>query len=822
MAHLKPVLLLLAVALFFPLAARSADTEQQAIATAGNRIVEVTVDPKSIQLNGRNERFGILVHGKTAAGNFIDLTRSSRFQARTPELVSVSARGRVRGLRDGKGLIEVEAANSKHEVEVTVAQTGIPRRFNFEDDITPLFSRFGCNSSGCHGKAEGQNGFKLSVFGYDPSADYKALVMESRGRRISAGAPEHSLLLLKLSGTMPHGGGPRIHPGTPEFETIRDWIAAGVPFGDAKDPKVESIEIVPRERILSTGAQQQLRVMASYNNNGRKIDVTHLAQFQSNNESLARVDEDGLVSVGEIPGQAAVMARYMGSVAVFHGVIPRSEPIAEYPQLPEHNFIDQLVHAKLKKLNVRPSDLADDAEFLRRVYLDVIGTLPTAAEARKFLTDQRSNRRARLVDELLERPEYADYWALKWADLLRVDRQVLAHKEAYSYYKWIRDQISSNKPYDRIVGELLTAEGPLAEVPQGNFYKVFQKPGDVASTLSQVFLGVRIACAECHHHPFDRWSQTDYYGMQAFFQPVSRKKVSLGEMLSSEGNPETKNPRTGEKVYPHTLGAKPPSANPPGELRKLLADWFTAPENPWFSRNLANRLVAHFFGRGLVEPVDDVRATNPPSNPELLDALGAHVATTGFDLKQVIRTITASRTYQLSSRPNETNARDEQNYSRALFKRLPAEVLLDAICQATGIGEKFGGVPYGSRAIQLWDSDVAHYFLKLFGRPVRKTACECERNAEASIAQVLHLLNSPEIQAKLSHESGALAKLERTIPENSALVEELYLTCYSRFPTDKEREVAERHMRVSNASRRAAVEDLQWSMINSLEFIFNH
>jgi hypothetical protein len=813
-------LTLLILALLLPLNLRCEEAAGAGNSRTADPIVEVIVDPKSIQLSGRSDRFGILVHGKTASGDFVDLTRTAHFSSKTPELVSVT-KGRVKALADGKGFVEVEAAGFKHEVEILVRETSAPRRFNFEDNITPLLSRFGCNSSGCHGKAEGQNGFKLSVFGYDPQADYKALVVESRGRRISAAAPDQSLLLLKLAGTMPHGGGPRIHAGTPEFETMRDWIAAGVPFGSAQDPKIEGIEITPRERILSTGSQQQLRVVASYSN-GRKVDVTHLAQFQSNNESLARVDDDGLITVAEVPGQAAVMARYMGTVAVFPVLIPRTERITDYPKLAEHNFIDRLVHQKLRKLNIRPSDLSADAEFLRRIYLDLIGTLPTAAEARRFLSDVRPDRRARLVDELLKRPEYADYWALKWADLLRVDRQILGHKDAYAYYKWIRDEISANRPFNQTVGELLTAEGPLAEAPQGQFYKIFQKPGDMASTLSQVFLGVRIACAECHHHPFDRWGQSDYYGMQAFFQPVSRKKGSRGDVLQVEGNPETKNPRTGEKVYAHALGTKMSSEKIEGDPRRLLAEWFTSPQNPWFARNLANRLAAHFFGRGLVEPVDDVRATNPASNPELLEALAAHVVETKFDIQQVIRSITASRTYQLSSHPNETNQRDEQNYSRALFKRLPAEVLLDAICQTTGIGEKFGGVPSGFRAIQLWDSDVSHYFLKLFGRPVRKTACECERNAEASIAQVLHLMNSPEIFGKLSHESGAVAKIEKAIPQDSALIEELYLNCFNRFPTDDERRIGENYLRAGSLNRRAAAEDLQWRMLYSLEFIFNH
>ncbi|MBI2949622.1 MAG: DUF1549 domain-containing protein [Verrucomicrobia bacterium] len=700
-------------------------------------------------------------------------------------------------------------------------QAAQPRSFNFENDISPLLNRFGCNASSCHGKAEGQNGFKLSVFGYDPAADHKALTMESRGRRVFPAAPEQSLLLQKMSGAMPHGGGTRILPGTAEYEIVRDWIAAGAPFGQTSDPKVKEIEVNPTERVLSMKARQPLRVTAIYSDD-RRADVTHLAQFQSNNEVVARVDEEGLISVADVPGQAAIMARYLSSVAVSQILVPRAETLGPFPTLPEFNFIDRLVDQKLKKLNIRPSELSEDAEFLRRVYLDIIGTLPTPTEARRFLMNPRVDRRARLVNELLERPEYADYWALKWADVLRVDRQVLGHKDAYAYYRWIRERIASNTPFDKMVRELITAEGPIDETPPANFYKLFSKPGEMASTLSQVFLGVRIACAECHHHPFDRWSQSDYYGMQAFFQPVSRKKGPVGEMLLVTGQPEARNPRTGEMIRPHPLGGVTPPTDTNADLRRSLAAWFTAAENPWFARNLANRLVAHFLGRGLVEPVDDLRATNPPSNPELLDALARHAVEAQFDVKSLIRTIAASRTYQLASHPNETNEPDEQNYSRALFKRQPAEVLLDAVCQTTGTGEKFPGVPAGYRAIQVWDSDVSHYFLKLFGRPVRKTACECERNAEASIAQVLHLLNSPQVHAKLTHEQGSVARLTGLNPDNGKLTEELYLTFYSRFPTAKERRSAEKYLTESGSDRRHAAEDLAWSMLNSIEFVFNH
>jgi len=700
------------------------------------------------------------------------------------------------------------------------AKIAAPRQFNFENDISPLLTRHGCNASQCHGKAEGQNGFKLSVFGYDALADWRAFTAESKGRRTSSAAPEQSLFLAKASGTMPHQGGARIPAGTADYETIRAWLAAGAPFGSTNDARVVKVELEPREKILTPGAKLQLRVNATYSD-GRKADVTRYCVFQSNNDSLAKVDEHGAVVIGSLPGQTSIMARYLGEVTSFMAIVPRPGKPVGNTGFAEFNFIDRHVNAHLKKLNLRPSEVCDDATFLRRAHLDIIGTLPTAAEVRRFLADESSDKRSQLVDALLKRPEFADFWALKWADLLRVDRQKLGQRDAYAYYRWIREQFAGNRPLDQFARALLTAEGPLDDAPAGHFYKVVSKPGEMANAVSQVFLGIRIACAECHHHPFDRWSQTDYYGMSGFFSQVSVRKGALGEMLLAEGNPGVKHPRTGETVQPYALGTEMPAAAPAGDRRRVLAEWFTAPENPWFARNLANRLVAHFFGRGVVEPVDDVRATNPAGNPALLDAVAKSLAESKFDLKQFIRTLTASRTYQLSATPNETNAQDEQNYSRALFKRLPAEVLLDAVSQVTGVPEKFDGVPAGVRAIQLWDSQTQHYFLKLFGRPVRATACECERNSEASIAQVLHLMNSPALQAKLAHADGRMARLAAAQPDPERLAEELYLTFFNRLPSDAERQLARRHF-AAHPNRQQAVEDLAWSLMNTMEFVFKH
>jgi hypothetical protein len=789
-------------------------------APARAAVTDVTADPAALQLRGPGAAYTLLVQGKTASSRLVDLTADADYRSLDRNIASVTASGTVRGVADGKTVVRVEAAGRVLLIPVQVQGTTRPRHFNFANDIVPLLSRFGCNSAGCHGKAEGQNGFKLSVFGFDPAADYAAITKEGRGRRVFPAAAEHSLLLRKVSGRIAHGGGVRIPSGSGDYETFRAWIAAGTPFGRASDPTVTAIRVEPRERQLDMRGRQQLRVIARYSD-GRDADVTAHAKFQSNNDGLASVSPAGLVTAGDAPGDVAVMASYLGSVDVFRAVIPRGEPVASYPPFPENNFIDRLVVAKLRTLAIVPSDLADDAEYMRRVHLDVIGTLPTAAEARRFLADRRPDRRARLVDELLGRPEFADYWALRWADLLRVDRESLGRKRAYAYYRWIRQSVAENKPLDEFAREVITAEGPLGEVGPANFYKVVARPGEAAGTLSQVFLGVRIACAQCHHHPFDRWSTADYFGMEAFFAPVSVRPETQGEMVMAAGAARAQNPRTGEVALAHALGNRPPTRVPPGDPRPALAAWMIAPDNPWFARNLANRTWAHFLGRGLVEPVDDMRATNPPSNPELLDALARDLVRHRFDFRSLVRVITASRVYQLSSHPNRTNERDELNYSRALLRRIDAEVLLDMVCQTTGVGERFPGVPAGCRAIQLWDSKVPHYFLKLFGRPVRVSACVCERNAEPSVAQVLHLLNAPAIHDKLTDEGGTVARLVQR-KEDGPLVEELYLTFCSRFPTAEERKTAQAYLRQGRDHRRQAAEDLAWSLMNSLEFMFNH
>ncbi len=806
-------------------------------------IARLRVDPARVELVGADATQLLLVTGLGDGGVELDFGRDATFRSSDSAVAQVNAEGVVSAAGDGTTEVIVAAGGREASVEVGVRGQTAPRQFHFENQIVPILSKLGCNAGGCHGKAEGQNGFKLSVFGFDPRADFDAIVKEGRGRRVAPAAPRHSLILRKSLGQMPHGGGKRIDEQSREHRTLLDWISAGMPFGAEDEPTLERIEVVPAERVLGLKSAQQLQVTA-FLSDGSRRDVTAMANYSSNLPPVASANERGLIESQDVAGEAGVMVSYLGKVAVSRVVVPQ-KLVAPFVRPPERNLVDPLVWNKLERLGIQPSEPCDDATFLRRVYLDVIGTLPTPAEARAFLADSHDDKRARLVDQLLERPEFVDFWALKWADILRVDRQQLKARGAVTFYEWLRSSIRQNKPYDRFVREILTAQGPSDRVGPANLYRIVQTPEQLASTTSQVFLGIRIECAQCHHHPFDKWAQDDFYGMVGFFNRVQRRADGDGIDVSVGPRAEVKNPRTGKVVPPHPLesgvgsqesGVRKSSnsasltpaprlltPDPDSDPRVALADWLTSPDNRWFSRAIANRLWAHFFGRGLVEPIDDMRDTSPASNEPLLAALSRFTVQQEFDLKQLIRAIANSQVYQLSSAPNASNERDDQNFSRMAMKSVPAEVLLDAICQATARPEKFELLPDGTRAIQLWDNRVNHYFLQVFGRPLRATACECERMNEPSVAQVLHLMNSPEIQTKISHPRGRVQQLLRSAQTTTAIVDELYLATYSRLPRDHERDSAVGYLDAAAAGARThAAEDLLWTLMNTTEFLFNH
>ena len=690
---------------------------------------------------------------------------------------------------------------------------------DFVQDVAPILSRYGCNGSSCHGKAEGQNGFKLSVFGSDPSSDYAALVHQSRGRRIMPAAPAQSLVLRKASGEMPHEGGARLLRSSPGYQLLLEWIKGGASYLEGEKGEAKGLRVEPPSGILGHGQQQALKVFLEYTD-GQQTDVTWLSNFHTNDAGLADVDEHGLVTIGKTYGKTSVLARYSGHVATFEAIVPQSGDFEKFPERPVHNFIDRHIDKGLQKLNIHPALLADEPTFLRRVYLDIAGRLPTADEARDYLAKPD---REGLVDTLLESPGYVDYTSLLWSDILRVDSDALGLGDAYAYYRSIHSSIAQNEPLDEFVRNFLTATGPLHSNPAGHFHRVHKKPGETAAMAAQTFLGLRITCAECHQHPYDRWTQQDYYGFQAYFASVAPKQIGTDQFaLLANKPPAAKHPRSGERIPAHPLGEALPQEVATGDQRPQLASWMTSPENPWFARNMANRIWARLFGRGLVEPIDDFRSTNPASHPELLVELADYLVQHDYDAKALIRLITASRTYQLASTPSPANQHDEKNFSRALFRRLPAEVLLDAVCDVTGVPEKFSNSAPRMRAVQLWDSRLDHYFLKLFGRPARVSACECERSTGASISQALHLMNSPAIEAKLAHAGGRMARLHQTHKEDAPLVDELYLTCFARYPTTTEKDTALQYLQNKASQRRQAVQDLAWSMLNSIEFLFNH
>ncbi len=708
---------------------------------------------------------------------------------------------------------------------------------SFVNDVVPVLTKAGCNAGACHAKAGmGQNGFQLSLLGFEPQEDFDHLVKESRGRRVFAASPERSLLLLKASGRLPHGGGVRLEPGSEGYALLRNWIAQGNLFDQATAPKVIALAVQPSRVTLPTGGNQQLKVTARYAD-GRTRDVTSLALFEANDRAMAETTESGRVRISDIPGNVAVMVRYQALAAVCNVAIPLGAPVGHLP--PARNFIDQHVFANLKLLGIPPSPVCDDATFLRRVSLDIAGRLPTVKEAEAFLASTDPTKRDRLVDALLTSPDYADFFANKWTALLKNKRDAASDITAnFAFHSWVRDSLLANKPYDQLVRQLLAATGTIEGNPPVAWYKRVKQPTEQLEDVAQLFLGVRMQCAQCHHHPFERWSQHDYYSMSAFFSQIGRKPTATaGEdvIFHKRGVAQTENKKTKLPVKPAGLGDPTLDIPPDEDPRLRLADWMGDKANPFFAKALVNRYWKHFFKRGLIEPEDDIRDTNPPSNPELLDALAKHFVDSGFDLKAVVRVITQSSTYQLSATPNQHNGVDRQNFSHFYPRRMQAEVLLDSIDQFTGAKTDFADLPAGTRAIALPDNSYnrGSAFLKVFGRPEGASVCECERASSASLAQSLHLMNAADVKAKLATSGGRAERLAKADRPEAAKLRELYLAAFAREPQSHEQAVAEAHLArpredaegkplAPEQSRRIAYEDLLWALINTKEFLYNH
>jgi hypothetical protein len=714
--------------------------------------------------------------------------------------------------------------------------SGAPR-VSFVNDVQPVLTRAGCNMGICHAKAGGgQNGFQLSLLAFEPADDYDSLVKEGRGRRIATSAPDRSLLLRKASGVIPHGGGVRLAPDSAGYAILRNWIEQGALPDDAAQPQLTSVEVQPAKQVLPTGQAQQLTAIAQYSDGSRR-DVTSLALFETNSEAMAEVTAAGLVTVHDIPGKASIMVRYMGKTANFTASIPLGAAVDKLPA--PRNFIDELVFANLKELGLPPSPVCDDATFLRRATLDVTGRLPTPDEAREFLASTATDKRDQVIERLLRSPGYADYFANKWTALLKNRRDEASDITSnFAFHAWIRDSLLANTPYDQLVRELLAATGTVITNPPVAWYKRVKDPKQQLEDVAQLFLGVRLNCAQCHHHPFERWSQDDYYSLAAFFSQVGRKPTDTqgeDQIFHQRGVATSTNVKTGVALKPRALGDDVGAIPADQDPRLMLADWMASPQNPFFARSVSNRYWKHFFGRGLIEPEDDIRDTNPPVNPELMTALEQHFIRSGFDLKELVRVIVRSHAYQLSAAPNAHNAGDTQNFSRYYPRRLEAEVLLDAIDDLTGTRTTFANLPAGTRAVALPDNSYnsSSEFLRVFGRPENQSVCECERVQTSSLAQSLHLLNSGELKGKLGRGDGRAARLAAATTPVEERIKETYLVAFSREPTPSELQTAVSYLSepvldaagqplATQPSPQSNWQDLLWAVLNAKEFLFNH
>ena len=723
----------------------------------------------------------------------------------------------------------------------TLAEQPTPIRFT--TDVVPVLTKLGCNSGGCHGKATGQNGFRLSLLGFEPDFDFRAIVKEGRGRRIALTAPERSLLLVKATNQKPHGGGRRTEVGSEEYEVLRHWVAGGAIAPSPDDPVAERIELSPSEKVLGNRSNQALLVTAHFSD-GTTRDVTRRAIYEANEPEIASVESNGIVATHDKTGLFSVMVRFGGQIATFHAAVPlqvteeeRASAEVELTRLEQRRSspFDRLLIRQWRRLGITPSKLADDATFIRRASVDICGTLPTREEVEAYVADTSADKRARLIDRLLERPEYASNFALKWADILqnRGSGYSTSKQRAGTalFAGWIRDSLAENKPYDQFVSEIITASGKQNENPPAIWYRQVRTQPDYVESVAQAFLGVRIQCAQCHHHPFDRWSQADYYGLAAVFARVGRKggfadaEVPTNEVIYVKDKGDVLHPRNGKLMRPKALGGPEFELTRYDDPRRSLAHWMMASDNSFFARTMVNRTWAHFHGRGIIHPIDDARDSNPPSNPALLDALAADFIASGYDIKHLVRVICNSHSYGLEAAPNKLNRNDSQTFARFYPRRLSAEVLLDGISQVLDVPTQFAGgpgaLPAGTRAIELPDENVPVSFLDVFGRPARTSACECERVDAPSLAQALTLISSAEIQRKLTADNGYAARLaasERTHADNA---KEIFVRLLGRAASKEELKTATEFLE-SEEDRAEAYRSLLWSLLATNEFMFNH
>lgn len=789
----------------------------------GSDVVDVRVFPAEIELSTSSDRQSFVVQLVQADGVTQDATDDAQIAFADATLVR-REKNVLFGAKDGKTEMTVTAGGRAIKVPVTVTKSGQERPVSFKLDVMPVFLRAGCNSGACHGAARGKDGFRLSLFGYDPDGDHFRLTRELAGRRVSVAVPQECLLVEKSTGAVQHTGGERFKPDSELNVSLLRWLEAGAPRDAEAVATPVSLELMPDRLVLQgEGATQRVTVRAKYSD-GTDRDVTSLALYMSSNDGSAKL-EDGRVTAGR-RGEAYVFARFATFTVGAQVIVIPKEAAFAWPETPEANYIDTLVFNKLKKLRMLPSEVCDDATFLRRITLDIIGVVPTPEEHARFAADASPDKRAKLVDDLLGRKEFAELWVMKWAELLQIksDNQGrMSYKGTLNYFNWLQQQIADNVPFNEMVRDLLSSTGGTFTNPATNFYQVEQDTLKLTENVAQVFMGMRIQCAQCHNHPFDRWTMDDYYGFAAFFSQVGRKNGEdpRERIVFNRANGDVKHPVGGRSMAPRFLGGEAPDLKG-RDRREVLGEWLASPQNPYFAKNLANVVWAHFLGTGIVEPVDDVRVSNPPSNPELLDELARRFTDYKYDFKKLVRDICLSRTYQLSTRGNPTNELDERNFAKASIRRLRAEVLLDVISQVTDTPNKFRGLPLGARAVQIADGRTSDYFLSTFGRATRETVCSCEVKMEPNLSQALHLLNGPTSNQRIQ-QGGLVKKLLAAGKSAEEVVDALYIRCLSRTATAREKEKLLPLLK--SADKNALQQDLEdvfWALLNSNEFIFNH
>ncbi|HEY7328943.1 MAG TPA: DUF1549 and DUF1553 domain-containing protein [Gemmataceae bacterium] len=789
------------------------------------------VQPESITLSGRHAHQQVIVTGNYADGLVRDLTSLCAISSESAEVAVVDDTGFVTPKKNGQTVLVIKAGDKSARVPVIVTGLDQPNATSFRNEVIAALNVGGCNAGACHGTPSGKNGFKLSLRGFDPAADYVQLTRDAIGRRTDRQQPDASLILQKGLGQVPHEGGQRFLPDSVPVQALRAWLAEGLRDDPPNSAILKHIDILPGSRVQRAPARSQQLAVLGHFSDGNVRDVTRLTVFSCSDPAVADVSSSGFVSFKQ-PGEVAILCRYLMELQTVRLTYLEPRDGLVWTNPPESNYIDKFVFAKLKMLSIPPSDVCTDAEFIRRAYLDVCGIVPSPKETNDFLADKSPNKRAKLIDALLEHSEYADFWTLKWADIFRSSRKAIEVKGTHVFQRWLHDRIADNTGFDAMVREMLTASGSTFANPPANYYRVARDPQNLAETTAQLFFGIRMQCAKCHNHPFERWTQDDYYSTAAFFARVRHKKdpvepgagpqkVGGGEIIYDGRSGEVTQPRTGQVMKPKFMGGAVPEIAPATDRRQVLADWLTSGDNPFFAKSVVNRIWYHLHGKGIVDPVDDFRDSNPSANDELLDALAKDFVAHKFDVKHMIRVVMNSRTYQLSAQTNPYNADDNKYFSHAVTKLLTAEQLLDAICKVTEVPEKFAGLPLGTRATQLPDGDASHPFLKTFGQPARELACECERESDSNLAQALQLINGPTINDKVRNPNNRIGRMLKEKTSEAEMLNELYLVTLSRLPNPENVQVALEHI-ARAPDKRKAWEDIQWALLNAKEFLFRH